>query len=622
MAFLKYGLDWPDDYDAAQIERKILQSGGRIHGFGNGLLFHFQAYAHCLWPEDSETRWTELIYREILSNQFSSVIGPGSSWKSGTVARLSLMDWSLFPESTYIIVSSTNIDGLRARIFGEISKLWGRAHDRFDWFPGNVVDHRCAITQENTRDDSVRDMRNAIIGVPCVSSSGKFLGMGKFAGRKNRRVWCISDEFQFMERSILDAQENLISNGDNLLPGLYPPDYMDVTERGRPIRGYKCVFIGNPNNTRPENPLHVVSEPPRGWASLPDDGKTKCWDAKQVAGSVVKCRVVNLDGRDSPNNDFPTVNGRPKWPHLVSNKRIQQYAKDSDGFWSQGVGVVRMGLSGLKIVTKELCEQFHAYDDVLWRGENPNIKIGALDAAYGGVGGDRCVLMHGEFGESVDGIARLLIYPHIIVPVKSNPKKSPEDQIAQFSKDQMEAIGVKPENFFFDARGGCAMAFARIWSSQVNVIEFGGRPTDREVGQGVDSMIEDENGNMRAKKAFEFYSKLVTELWWSTRLCIEADQLRGMTDEVIYDGQPREWYKVGGDKIEIEPKREMKKRTGESPDIFDTLVVLLEGARRRGFRIRQPGDRPEMPLARRYDWLQEMAQQRTGIRKAHILQRV
>lgn len=615
---VRYGLEWEDGCDDASIERRMLQRGGSLHGCGHGLLFHFEKYAKALWPEDAQTRWTRLIYEEVLEHQFTSIVGPASSWKTGTIARLALMDWSLFPDYTYIIVSSTDMDGLQARVFGELARLWARANERFEWFPGHVVDHKSAITFESVDDDTVRDMRNSIIGVPCRSAHGRFLGLGKYSGRKNRRVWCISDECQFMERSFLDAQENLISNGENLVQGLYPMTYPEVSERGKPLRGFKAVFLGNPNPTRPENPLHLISEPIHGWNALANDGKTKCYDARQVPGSVVKARVVMLDGRDSPNNDYPY--GQPRWPHLIHAARLDKYAKDSESYWSQGVGFVMLGLAGLKIITKELCEQFHAFDEVIWKGERPTIKVGALDAAYGGVGGDRCICMWGEFGECVDGIWRLMVKGTIPVPVKIMRKKTPEDQIAEFCKEQMQIAGVLPENFFFDGRGGVALSFARIWSNQVNVIEFGGRPTDRPIGNGVDAMVTDEYGRKRPKLAWEFYSKFVTELWWSGRLAVEADQIRGLTEEIVYDGQPREWYKVAGDRTEIETKKEMKKRTGESPDIFDAFVTLLEGARRRGFVIQALGDKAQIGLDRKYEWLEEMATEQREIKRSHVLQ--
>lgn len=614
----KYGLGWPDDCDAAQIERTMLQNGGYIRGKGNGLLFHFKAYWAQLWPDDAQTKWTDLVLKEVLENQFVSIIGPGSSWKSGTISRIGLMDWSLFPECTYILVSSTDMDSLRGRIFADFQKQWSAAFDRFEWFPGHSVDHKTAIVYEDVQEDLVRDMRNAIIGVPCKTSNGAAVGMGKFVGRKNRRVWAIADEVQFTERSFLEAQENLSSNGPNLLPGYYPMDYPEVAERGRPMRGYRGVFVGNPNPTRPENTLHVVSEPEGGWNSIPDDSKTRCWTARQVPGSIVKCRVINLDGRDSPNSDYPY--GKPRWPQLIHAARLDKFSKDSEGYWSQGVGVVRLGLAGSKVVTKELCDQFHAGDGVIWKGDEPNVHIGALDAAYGGVGGDRCVLLDGEFGECIDGVVRLLVHTPIIVPVRILPNQTPEDQITTFCRNQMTAALVKPENFFFDGRGGIGLSFSRVWTDQVNVMEFGGRPTERPVGHGVDSMTEDVYGNKRPKTAREFYSKFVSELWWSCRLAIESNQIRGLSNEIIYDGQPREWSKVGGDKIEIETKKEMKKRTGESPDLFDAFAILLEGARRRGFKIAQLGEQKENSLESRYDWLDKMADERAEIRNAQRLQ--
>jgi hypothetical protein len=168
--------------------------------------------------------------------------------------------------------------------------------------------------------------------------------------------------------------------------------------------------------------------------------------------------------------------------------------------------------------------------------------------------------------------------------VKIDPKQIPEDQIAMFTKDKMEEAGVLPQNFFFDGRGSMAMSFARIWSPQVNSIEFGGRATDRIV-EG--EFMREQDGRQREKKAFEHYSKFVSELWWSWRYAVEADQIRGLTLDLVMDAAPREWKKVSGDRKEVESKREMKKRTGVSPDLADCFVTGLEGARRRGFIIKR-----------------------------------
>lgn len=585
MTFPKYGQQWHEGTSNAQIERWVLQRGGKPLG----LFQHFKNYWSALWPEDSHNRWTELMLKEVLENQFTFIMGPGSSWKSSTIAKIAVMDWSLFPECTMVLVSSTTIKELKQRIFSEISKVWESANNRYGgedgWWPGNPIDYLCAITnesleQEEDKRKKVRDLRNAIIGVPCVAD-GKWQGMSKMAGKKNRRVWCLSDEYQFMERAVCDVQENLISNGPNLVPGYYPEDHPDITERKLPRRGYKAVFIGNANNTRPDNPLHLVMAPYGGWGTFEFDGTTKVYDCPRVPGTVIQGRGIILDGLDSPNNDYPYDS--PRWTHLISKKRIDMYSPESEGYYSQGRGIVKLGLAGLKIITVEMCQQFHAFDtEIMWDGETT--KIGMLDAAYGGVGGDRCVVGFLEFGKCIDGKVRMYVNLMTEVPIKINPRKIPEDQIAEFCKDFMERVKVPPQNFFFDGRGKLAMSFARIWSSAVNVVDFGGRPSDRIAGP--DIFAEDRETKMRRPKlAHEHFSKLVSELWWSVVYVVQSDQMRGLTIPVVMDGQPREYYKVKSDKIEIETKEEMKKRSGCSPDYFDALVVGVEGARRRGFQI-------------------------------------
>jgi len=614
MHFERYNLTWQDGTDDASIERYMLQNGGQWQHkgrtVGEGLIHHFQSYWKALWPSDSQNRWTDLILHEVLNGQFTTVAGGASSWKSGTVARIALMDWSLFPECTTVLVSSTTMTELKNRIFGEMIKMWKDAKEQYDWFPGYSVDSKTVITNENVEEELARDIRNSIVGVACKTASGKFQGMSSFVGKKNRRVWCVSDEVQFMERSFLDAQNNLISNGPNLVPGIIR-DPQSI-EYGKPIRGYKAVFIGNPNPTRPDNPLHLLSEPKNGWASIPDDGKTKVWDCRKLQDHPVQCRCINLDANDSPNNDFP--GDTPKWVHLVGKHTLAKYTEGSESYYSQGRGIFKFGLAAFKIITKEVCDQFHAFDPVVWSNK-PTTKIGMLDAAYGGVGGDRCPLGYLEFGECIDGKERILFHPFWPVPVTVRADITPEDQIAIYTKDKMEANGIPPENFFFDGRGSLAMALARVWSPRVNSVEFGGRPTDRVVDG---EFVQDGSGQgKRPKLAFEHYSKFVSELWWSWRYAIEADQIRGLTLETVLDASPREWRKVAGDKKEIETKKDMKKRTGISPDLADCAVTGLEGARRRGFNISKLANQGAVESNR--DWWFEMQRKQQNMRRGHVL---
>lgn len=973
----KYGAAFPGHFDMAQIERTILRnggymtlSGGKTHG--NGLMFHFKEYWKCLWPEDDQTWWTDLIIKEVLANQFTAIVGPASSWKTSTMSRMVLMDWSLFPDCTYVIMSSTTMEGLRARIYGETTNLWRRAKARCPWFPGNPIDYKAVIASEDVEIEKARDLRNAIVGVPCFpsgtmvdtpkgsvpiesikqgdlvisadgpnivyqcstriasrlirvhlsdgriidcteehpfftsngwikardlmtfdrllsghetlsilrgefgawlsepeilfsnlpklsttqkvrelrssvstttkthkrkipwlflrtpmfsavgreartgakenyqamqtlrknhgesspqprlllnqmsessdtyalrlvreevrfnerrtieesgaflqhvlqmernvsaktqgrktsnprrtpslevvprinlesqirygdeeekwshtlvqvrhrfsgseigrgdrwrsspdkkggrkghsthqipngtwvdrveilergsdkrfdeseggyrvhnleveghpsysvngvivhnckNSSGRFVGMSAYAGRKNRRVWCVADEFQFMQISILQAQDNLISNGPNLVPGFV--NDKTRTDHGQPLPGYKCVFIGNTNPSVPNNPLDVVAEPEDGWGSVPEDGKTKCWEGRKHPQHPVKCRVINLDGADSPNTPYPI--SKPRYPRLSGPHMIRNYMEGSESYFSQARGIFKFGLAVFKIITREVCDQFHAFDGVTWSGEKPTTKIGMCDAAYGTLGGDRCPVGWLEFGKCTDGVTRLLFREYWLVPIVSNPDMIPEDQIAMYCKTKMEQVGVKPNNFFFDGRGSLAMSFARVWSPDVHAVEFGGIPTDRPAGADLYT-IDPHTKFRRIKTAREHYVNFVSELWWGWRYAVESDQIRGLRFDIVMDGQPREWKKMGGGKIQVETKRDMKKRTGISPDLADMFVTGLEGARRSGFEIRRIGKAAEAEDDR-LNWLDEWQNKAENLLRSKELHRV
>lgn len=588
----KYGLLWDDELDDAQIEREMIRFGGTLvaknkgttHGLG--LMQHFKNYWALLWPEDSQTWWTDLILDNIIKHTFVSVVGPASAWKSGTVSRIALMDWSCWPDCTSVMMSSTTLEGLKSRIYGETTMMWKRASERYDWFPGHPIDSKTVITFTDVEEDKARDIRNSILGIACKTSSGVFVGMGSYSGRKNRRVWCLGDEFQFMNLSILEGQDNLISNDDpsGSMGGVYPPDHPDPVERGKARRHYRCVFIGNTNPSVRDNPLDIVSEPELGWNSVGEatveTGKTQVWKCKKHPKHPVQCYCVNLDAIDGPNSTFPA--DRPRWSQLAGPHKLAKYTPGSESYWSNGRGVFKFGLDAFKIITKELCDIYHAFDDVAWEGETTS--IGMLDAAYGGAGSDRCPLGWLEFGKCVDGKVRIKFREMWLVPIVIRKDITAEEQIAFFCKQKMESVGVAAKNFFFDGRGTLAISLSRIWSPDVNSLEFGGSPTERPAGP--DLYTVDKKTNLRRlQTAKEAFLNFVTELWMSAHYVIESDQMRGLLMEIVLDAQPREWRKVRQDKIQIETKDELRERTGVSPDLSDMLVTGIEGARRRGFVI-------------------------------------
>lgn len=424
--------------------------------------------------------------------------------------------------------------------------------------------------------------------IPCLSAAGQYLGLGRYVGAKQERRRLLADEAQFMSESFLDAIANL-NSGD-----------------------FRGVFCGNPLGTG--DPLDKIAEPRNGWSSIPEPTKTTVWDNRFAGG-----RTINLVGTDSPNFDYPQ--DQPKrFPYLIGAKEVSEietfYGRNSLQYYSQALGIRKTGLRDNRVLTREICQQFGAFDDVVWRG-GPLTRLYALDAGYGG---DRCVGGAFEFGEDVNKNVVLSILPPTVVPVTPDPLKSPEDQIAEFVKADCERLGIQPSRVYYDStgRGTLGNAFARCWSAYTNAVEFGGNPTPRPVASTL--LIYDEKlKQRRLKRADEHYSKFVTELWYAVRYLVESRQLRNLPREMADELCQRIWAYVRGDKIEVEKKEDMKKRTNRSPDLGDLCAIGVEGARRLGLQIMKIVNMAE--AERDNSWKEDLALRSRKLRDSYTLTR-
>lgn len=351
---------------------------------------------------------------------------------------------------------------------------------------------------------------------------------------------------------------------------------------------FRAIILGNPND--PSDPLGKSAEPKDGWSNHLEPTKTEVWETRFMNG---KC--VNLVGTDSPNFDFP-ADQPTRYKYLISKEKIENtlsfFPKDSVEYYSNCIGVMKVGILARRVVSRDMCVQFDAFKEAIWDGST-RTRICALDAAYSG---DRCALMHIDFGRDHNGEQIFCCYPPVIIPVIVRQDMIAEDQIAVFLKQYADDNDIKPENFYHDStgRGSLGTSLARIWSNLCNPVEFGGSPTKRPVS--LDLFIDDaETGQRRLKRCDEHYSKFVSELAFSVRYVIEGRQMRNLPTDVMEELCLRKWDKVRGDRIEVEPKSGtatkpgMKQRVGFSPDLADVLSICVEGARRRGFEIKKLG---------------------------------
>jgi hypothetical protein len=562
--FFKYNAKWELGTTPLQVEMACIRLGGEWKKkdgtpAGNGKSFHFEEMRKLIHPDLDAHRWHDLARDEMCRNKVTVLMGSGGTGKTHSAAWLFLYDYWCFPNETMVLISSTDLRGLELRVWGEIKKLFESGQAKFPELAGNLLESKHAIATDNIEEDKVRDLRKGIIGIPCIQQ-GKFVGLGKYVGIHQKRVRLVADEAQFMSSTFLSAFANLNQNED-----------------------FWAVVLGNPND--PMDSLGRAAEPKDGWSAHDTPSKTSVWDTKFMNG-----RCVNLIGTDSPNFDYP-LDQPTRYKYLPRPKFIAEtlatFGMDSMEYHSQCVGSMRTGVLLRRVLTRDMCRQYRAEEDVVWAG-SATTRIYGVDSAYGG---DRCVGGWIEFGKDVDGKTVICVHPPRIIPIRIMTTKTPEDQIAECAKEDCENAGIPPENMFHDAtgRGSLGTALARIWSAQTNPVEFGGKPTDRPVS--MDFFIYDPILRIkRLKMCSEHYKNFVTELWWSIRFAVEASQIRELPEDVMEELCMRQWSNETG-KIQVEPKTGtdkkpgMKQRTGRSPDLADWFAICVEGARRRGFQI-------------------------------------
>jgi len=591
-----YGLYWTQLQNPISRELYMIKEGGQWpkkdgSGLaGNGLFFHFKEAIKLIWGSAVvQHRWFDFFLENWLTHKYVGVMGPKNASKSFCACIFHLVDYYAHSGCTTIIVCSTTKEALEDRIWGEIKKYHRLAQANYEFLPGHLIEGRMRlITDDRDEANDGRDFRNGFVGVPCKKGN-QYVGLSDFVGRKNKRVRLLGDEIQFLPSAFLDATANLDGSGG--------------------ASEFKLTGMGNPSEIT--NSLGLLCEPAAhigGWDSgIDQTPKTKCWPTRFNNGIAIQ-----LPGSDSPNMEVPE--GQPvPYPFLITRQQLKddgaRWGTDDWHYLMFDEGRMPRGQGSRRVITRQLCERGRAKDEPVWKDTN-RTRILSLDSAFRAVGGDRCVLTRSEFGQEAnapivneDGTANLItqetaatkgkiIFAMIeqkTIPISAAESKGAavsieeaEDQIVKFVMREAQTYGIPPENFFFDAgmKASLVAAFARLWSPRVNPVDFDGKPTERKVSANIDVSCRD------------YYFNFVTEMWYSVRMVIDAGQFRGLTESVMMEGCKREFEKVAGNKIQVEPKKEMKLKTGESPDLFDSLVIGVEGARRRGFVIAKFENKP------------------------------
>lgn len=556
-AIRKYGTLWPEGTSFLQIELAAIRKGGKWKSVstgeicGEGLYHHYIEASKLLWkPSQCEWhRFARLLLKSFIENEVIGVMGPASSGKTFTAAVFALITYWAFPNECTIVCSTTTREMLDFRIWGEIKRLFVEAKKRHPLLYGHHLEYRHTIVTDKSGKQG-RDFRNGIVGLACKAGD-KWRGLGAYIGIKNKIIIYIGDEMQFMAQGFIDSLANFRKGAANW-----------------------CKMIGMGNPCDPQDPLGKICEPKRdagGWDQVDESEKTKTWPT-EIPGGI----CVQLVGTDSPNFDFPE--DEEPYRYLIKRKQIQQdkeyYGADSMQYRQMNLGMMPRSGSARRVITKQMCYEHQACQAPIWDGKSELTKVWGLDAAGRGVGGDRTVFTELNYGVNEQGKIILAHIDTVVIPIRQG-RGDADDQIVMWTKAECERRGIPAGNGGFDAsfRGGLMATFARLWSKDVQPIDFLGKASDRPLREGSN------------RTCWEEYGKFVTELWFMVREIIMNDQFRGLTSDVMEEGCWREWITNKDGKTDVETKDKTKLRMGRSPDKFDALVCAVEIARRLGFRL-------------------------------------
>lgn len=544
-----YGTNWRKELTQLEIEMECIKFGGRwISGStgkecGLGLEFHYKQMDRLLWPSDTWDEWDAKIDRQLIKGGTQGIVGPSSSGKSNRMAKFALRLYFCFPDGATILCSTTTREMLEMRIWGEIKKYYTLAKERFPWLPGYLRDSNQSITSDNVELEG-KDFRNGIKGCACYKGD-RWVGLSAFIGIKNKRVALLADEAPLMPVGYFESTGNLKSNPWFLL-----------------------AATGNPKD--PTDSFGRLCEPKIGYDLLEQGEGDQIWESREG-------EVLRLDGLHAPNLKLGP--GREPCNGKITHNYIEEMRKFGEGSWQWEMWVrARFLLSVMekRLFVRKFAERYRAFELPEW-SDSPLTNLLFIDAAYGSVGGDRCVAGHFRYGVCIDGKIRLALRDSpMLVPVKAGGEILPEHQIVTWTKEYCQRNDIVPSHVGLDStgRGSLVSAFGQLWSPDVVAVEYGGSPTDRP---------DPQNPKRTAKEA---YVKFVTELAFSLRSCIEHDQFRGITLDIVLEAEQRAWKNVGKpSKQEIENKDETKARIKRSPDLLDMCVGGVEMARRLGFQI-------------------------------------
>lgn len=522
---------------------------------------HYKWLAQRIAPQLSWHYWSDIRFKGLCEYSFTTWMGGGGIAKTNDAALFALVYFCVAPHETAVVVCSTTKEMLRARIWGQIARLFQRIppHIRAEIFPdpdtGTLLDSQCFI--RFMEGDSI----NVIKGV-AIQDGPVDEAVNNIIGQHTTRVFWLLDEMQGVRSAIMDAIPNLLKNPEPKFHGM-----------------------GNPQSLA--SMLCRYSEPKEGWKSIPKF--TPEWEIDSQGYPGVG-RAFFFDGRKSPAVLDPEWGKKNPW--MLNQQQIDDHLKSArvngdeshpDFMWQTIGWPPDKGLEQT-VLDQSIVNTFLCTEKPVWT--SGFTQFAALDPAYNG--GDDAILqiMRRGLVKEERNPERWVIagVEQINVPISSESEVPIDYQIVNFCKEECKKRNIPPVEFAVASAGrgaGLKSIFEVEWGPIVGVQE-GGSPSDRIVSE-------------RGKTAKESYNTRASELCFAIRDFALGNGLRSVPSTVIEQACQRLTFYLNG-KWCVEPKtatkglqeakgansKGFKQRLGRSPDHLDAWSVGLEHARQKG----------------------------------------
>lgn len=505
------------------------------------------------WPKQILTwnYWMERIFWEHTDHDTDifSIAGGGGIGKTQSMAYAGSIFWLALPHKRTVLVTSTTLESLKARIYGYILRAL------------NDIQIDIPFGIKNTPPPSINpvppDFIHGIYGIAAKQGSEEETIKNIIGRHPEDSLLMILDEAPDMPVAIMNAIPNLKK-------GL----------KGR----FQCTAIGNPND--PDDLHGALSTPKVGWENI-DPTKDFRWPTTQPKGF---CLYFNPYDSPAIHETDPKKKAALSHFLMTEEKLIQaerEEGTDSDAFWRFTMGFWRTRSTRPVVVSEEFLKDYDPTQTAEFSGLHDLHFCAGLDPAFT-TGGDKCILRLAILGHHVNG-KMILDYKQnqLLFPIKIKAKAgfSAERQIAQQVLKILLSHKVSLRTLCIDASGQ-GRGIADVIQLESQTPEF----AKYYVGHETPTKIFSTNIGQKKQNTFDAIITSAYDLWFTGRTFINNMQIFGLDTLAYAQLHHRRFIEKNGKKT-LESKVDYKRRMttvssvlGRSPDEADAAMLTLQSA--------------------------------------------